>query len=219
MIRLMNGPLMFVCAHDDDAILFASSLLASREPTSKLVVVMSTSDVLYSTKAECEEAYSSFPGVKLRFMEGHERRDMRVCADRETISYLLDVMVRESICSVISPSHLCAHRDHRASSEACEQACFHYNTWAGKGRTVAHFEGEILTPLPEVHLRLTVDPEVKRRAMACFSAQESQFPWADAVLALNRFRALQSNCDGHVEALAIRSAISLPGRMGRIGAE
>mgnify|MGYP006435681955 CR=1 FL=1 len=205
MNMVQDKSMLMVCAHDDDAVLYGTSLLSMGVLKRKCVLVMSTSDVLNSTLEECVDAYKCFEGVDVSFMPGHEERDMRIKANRETVLFLLEFINREAIDIVVSPSQTCTHLDHRKCATACEQACFHYRTWGNVRRSLAHWEGEILTPLQESDIKFNFNPESKTKAMSCFRNQEAFFSWSRAVLALNHFRSLQDGGDGYVECFKVAS--------------
>ena len=208
MIDFLNKNIFILAAHDDDAILMASSILTLHSNVNKVIRVLSTSDTMRSSKKECDAAYHFFRNTKLFYTTDHDKLDMRISANRELIQLLIDDITHHQIDIAISTYPNCHHKDHREAAIALEQAVFHVNTWAGSGRKIVHIAGEILQPLDQVHITIECDPHLKREAMKHFQYQEKQFPWSDAVIALNYFRALQSGYNKHFEAFKILSPIN-----------
>ncbi len=185
--------ILFVTAHDDDAVLMASHFLGSS--AEKVILTLSCSGASGGSHGEFTSAYAGIPHLRCVLLGEDMDRDMNIHCDKNTtlavMEYIRDFMPETIITN--SPDDM--HNDHRETSKIVKQAVFHLRTWGNFNHPIQLYCGEIFQPLITPHMVLPADINLKRQVMNRFSSQNDQYKWLELVETLNRFRALQFNSD------------------------
>lgn len=205
--RITMQRILFVTAHDDDAVLMASHFLAG--DAEKVILTLSCSDATGGSPGEFTAAYAGIPRLRCLLLEGtgdagDKDRDMNIHCDKQTTLAVMEYIREFKPDTVITNSPDDMHNDHRETSKIVQQAVFHLRTWGNYNRPIQLYCGEIFQPLAAPHMVLPADINLKRQVMTRFSSQNNQYKWLELVETLNRFRALQFNSDyAYAEAFSV----------------
>lgn len=195
-----DGRILFIVAHDDDAALMGSSLLAMS--CKKKIFTFTFSDAVGGSKQQCLEAYKCVENLEIQGGRLAESLDMDLRVRRSLIEECMQEMASflPSVLLTNGPSD--RHHDHRAVWSIVDQALFHMATWRQVPLPRLVLSGEVIQPMPDPAFVLPAAVSLKAEIMNKFCSDRDDFPWLETNLALNRFRALQFNRhkDAAVEA-------------------
>lgn len=187
--------LLFITAHDDDAVLMGSHFLAG--DAEKTILTLSCSGATGGSTTEFSAAYSGIPRLRCLLLQGVDAgdtdRDMNIRCDKPTILGVMENIRDFQPDTIITNSPDDIHNDHRETAKIVQQAVFHLRTWGNYNQPIQLYCGEIFQPLSAPHMVLPADINLKRQVMNRFPSQNDQYKWLELVETLNRFRALQFN--------------------------
>ena len=181
-------PIVIVAPHPDDEVIGCGGLIAARARNNLPVLVLYLTCATHARRIEAQDALRELgpvTTVEFGLDEG------TVVADSENVQRLSDFLDDRKPSAVFMPGTRDRHPDHQSSHVLLARALIQLGLRAARiPRRIYCYEG--FSPLEEVNslLDISMEAELKWKALGKFTSQEALYRIVEVCRSLNRYRAL-----------------------------